>query len=98
MGKNLKIVTYRNHNLDAKQKANPIDIIKQAYRGINLVIGFVDEIYPKFLSDYLAAFEKNLEKETKNIEVNFVIYDLEELTKELTYVKQNQRFLKLHCI
>ncbi|NHJ41217.1 MAG: hypothetical protein FK731_14390 [Asgard group archaeon] len=91
----MKIVTYRNHNLDAKQNANPIDIIKQAFRGINLAIGFVYEIDSKLVHDYLAAFEENLENETKNVKANFAIYDLDELTKELTYVKQHQRFLKL---
>ncbi|NPD90740.1 MAG: hypothetical protein HGN29_18675 [Asgard group archaeon] len=91
----MEIVTYRNHNLKAALEAKPIDIVKQAFLGVNLVIGFVNEINTKLGDDYLTAFKKNLEHETKNIEVDFAIYDLEELTKELTFVKKNQRLQKL---
>lgn len=62
----MEIVTYRNHNTKATCEENPLDIIKVAIFGTNLVLKFIDEINPKIREDYQRIQREGVIKWKKN--------------------------------
>ncbi|MCE7744791.1 MAG: hypothetical protein GPJ52_06615 [Candidatus Heimdallarchaeota archaeon] len=84
----MEIETYRNHNTKATYEESPLDIIKVALFGTNLVMEFVEEINPKIREDYALALKKNLQDEANEYQYNLEIFDLDSLKKDLTILKE----------
>ncbi|MCK5184181.1 MAG: hypothetical protein KAQ95_07735, partial [Candidatus Heimdallarchaeota archaeon] len=84
----MEIVTYRNHNTKATCEENPLDIIKAAFLGIDLVLKFVDEIDPKIREGYVRAMRKNLQDEVEDYQFNSEVFDLDTLKSDLTILNE----------
>lgn len=91
----MEITTYKNHNPKATCEENPLDIIKVALFGTNLVIEFIEEINPKIRKDYVRALRKNLQDEIKDYHFNSEIFDMESLKSELTILKEYEEIPEL---
>ncbi|MHA1186219.1 MAG: hypothetical protein ACTSSK_04980 [Candidatus Heimdallarchaeota archaeon] len=79
----MKISTFKNHNLKATCEESPMDIIKNAFYGIDLVVSFAELIQPGIQPKYLSALKKLLKKDVKKYNYNIEKFDLTEAKEEL---------------
>lgn len=79
----MKITTFRNHNFKATCEENPLDIVKTAFYGIDLVTSFVELKQPEMKPKYLAALKKLLQEDLKDYHYNIEKFDLTEAKEEL---------------
>jgi len=79
----MKITTFKNHNLKATCKESPLDIIKTAFYGIDLVVSFAELRQPEIKPKYLSALKKLLKKDVKKYKYDIEKFDLTEAKEEL---------------
>ena len=84
----MEITTYKNNDPKATVKENPVDIMKTALFGTNLVLEFVKEINPKIRKDYALALKKNLQDEAGDYQFNLEVFDLDSLRSDLTILNE----------
>ncbi len=84
----MEITSYKNYNYKATCEENPLDIMKVALFGTNLVIEFIDEINPEIREEYIVAFRKNLLDEIQDYQFNIEVFDLESIASELTILNE----------
>ncbi|MHA1125207.1 MAG: hypothetical protein ACTSO7_04360 [Candidatus Heimdallarchaeota archaeon] len=91
----MKITTFKNHNLKATCKESPIDIIKQAYYGIDLVAEFAEGIQPGIQQKYLSTLKKLLQKDVKKYRYDIEKFDLTEAKEELEILNNHSEIQEL---
>ncbi len=97
----MEIVTYRNKNPNSTSEYEPESIIKNAFSGIELILKYIDELRPDIREDYIQTLRKNLIEETNGYQINYKVFDLESMTKELVllndYPDIQELVIKLTC-
>ena len=84
----MEITTYKNNNPKATCEESPLDIVKVALFGTNLVTEFVEEMNPKIRENYISALRRNLLEEVQEYQINLEIFDMKSLTSDLTILKE----------
>ena len=85
----MKVETYQVFNPDTIVELDLGESIQQALALTDRIIGYVADIRPETVTEYISALKKRLAQAVQDFDINAALFGLDEMSQDLEYLKEH---------